>query len=407
MTRLLEGVKILEVAAFHNAPAAAYMLADHGADVIKIEQPGEGDPYRGWEMMFGAAVTSPAGRVIPFEIANRNKKSVTLNLHHEEGRRILRRLIEDADVFLTNYRNSAVKMMDIEYETLSRINPRLVYCRVTNYGPQGPDSNQRGFDQSAQARSGFMWSSGDRDHSEPWLFVGGFLDQLCGTLAAWGITMALLARERTGKGTLLDTSLLGSALHLQAANITYYGVRGREWQRHSRQRARNPLANHYPCADGKWILLAEPQSDRFWPSFCRVMGLEEIEHDPRFKTALLRRDNCIGLNALIEQAFLSRPRDEWLEIFRQQRAEFAYAPVLTLPEAVEDEQAIENNYVVEHEYPDVGPIKLPGFPIDFAEAHGEIRTLAPELGQHTEEVLIERLGYCWDDIVRLRDSGVI
>ncbi len=406
MPGLLDGIRILEVSAFHNGTAAGAMLGDLGAEVIKIEPPVVGDPYRGFEMMAGTS-TSVAGRVIPFELANRNKKSITLDLKAVEGQRVLSRLLAESDVFITNYRAAVLQKLGIDYETLAASYPRLVYLQASTYGPQGPEADQRGFDMLPQARSGIMWAAGDRDHQEPWQFVGGLFDQLGSIISAWGITTALFYRDRTGKGQLVQTSLLGSALHLQALNVSMVGIRKWELQRHSRHRARNPMANHYPCADGKWIMISELQSDRFWNEFCGALGIAEIEKDHRFESAVKRRDHCIELNRLVEEVFRSKPREEWLTIFRARRVEFVHTPILTLKEAIEDPHATENRYVVDYEYPDVGKVQVPGFPIHFSAAPGEIQSLAPELGQHTEEILIERLGYSWEDVARLREECVI
>ncbi len=407
MPGLFEGVRIVEVSAFHNGTAAGSMLGDLGADVIKIEPPVVGDPFRGIAMMSGAPTTTIGGRVIPFDVANRSKRSITLNLKSTEGREILGKLLENSDVFITNYRKGVLQKLQIDFETLHGIYPRLVYLMATTYGGSGPEADQRGFDMLPQARSGIMWAAGDRNHEEPWQFVGGLFDQLGSIVSAWGICAALFYRERTGRGQMVESSLLGSALHLQAANVNMIGIRNFGIQRHSRIRAVNPMANHYPCADGNWIMISELQSDRFWTEFCMALGIPDTEADPRFQNSAGRREHREELNLLMEKVFRTRPRSEWLSIFKERGVQFVYSPVLTLKEAIKDPHAIENRYVIDYEYPDVGPVTLSGFPLKFSETPGEVRCLAPELGQDTEGILIDELGYSWEKLAKLRDDGVI
>jgi crotonobetainyl-CoA:carnitine CoA-transferase CaiB-like acyl-CoA transferase len=314
--------------------------------------------------------------------------------------------VEKSDVFLTNFPRDVASRLKVNYETLSAHNPKLIYAIAHGYGSQGPWGNKRAFDPIGQALSGAMWMVGDRDAPEPYQIVGGFFDQLGATMVAYGILAALVARERTGVGQEIEASLLGSAIHQQAMNVNAIFFTGRSMFKHSQKRARQPLANHYKCADGKWIILAEPQSDRFWAQFCEAIGLPELKDDPRFDTALKRRQTYAELIPLLDKAFATKTRDEWIKYFEEKGYEFAYAPIYDPVEAVHSEQARANEYVTEFDHPELGRIKMIGFPVKFSKTPARIYREAPHLGQHTEEVLLE-LGYTWEEIAQFREEEVI
>jgi len=405
MTGPLAGIRVIEWAAFHNGPAAGYMLGDLGAEVIKVEPPVTGDPCRGVQSMFDMAMTLPEGRNVQFETANRNKKSIVLDLTKEKGREVLYKLVARSDVFFTNYRKSVARKLGMDYETLRQYNPRLIYATNSAYGSEGPWGERRGFDPVAQALSGAMFAVGDRDDPEPHMISGGIFDQAGATLLVYGILAALVARERMGVGQELECSLLGAAVHLQAITVNSQLWRGRPMPRHSRTRARSPMSNIYRCADGKWLLLTEPQSDRFWHDFCRALGIEHLEKDPRFENSEARKRNYAELNPLLERIFATRTRDEWLEIFRPY--DFAYTPIYDFDEMVAEPQIQKNQYIVDFDHPVLGRTKTIGFPVKFSQTPAEIRSCAPAFGQHTEEVLLEVAGYTWDDIAALKEEGVI
>jgi len=403
----LAGIRVLEWAVFHNGPAAGYMLGDLGAEVIKIEEPVRGDPWRGVESLAGAAMSLPGGLNVAFEVANRSKKSITLDLKREEGREILYRLVSKCDVFFTNFSRDVARRLKVDYETLSQYNPGLIYAVASGLGTRGPEANKRSFDPIAQARSGIMWVVGDRDHKEPFQIVGQILDQMGATMLAYGIMAALLARERQGVGQEIEVSLLGSAIHLQVINTTTALLRGRGQARHSRRRCRNPLANHYRCADDKWLILAEIQSDRFWHNFCQAIGKPELEKDPRFENALKRRDNCQELNGILEEVFATRPRDEWLRILEEKGGGIACAAVVTPEELGSDPQVLENEYIVDFDHEILGRVKLVGCPVRFSRTPARISSRPPAFGEHTEEVLLELGGYSWEEIAGFREKGII
>jgi len=403
----LAGTRVLNWSQF-TPSSAGYFLGDLGADVIKIEHPVQGDAYRGMGTMYGDAMNFAEGRHAGFEAVNRSQRSITLDLKHEKGRAILYKLVEQADAFITNYTDEIARKLRADYDSLSKVNPRLVYAASSSYGPSGAWASRRGFDQTAQAYSGLMLAMGERDMREPVQAVGGIADQMGATILATGILAALLARERTGRGQKINTSLLGSALHLQAIGVTVASLRGKGWTQHARKRTKNPLTNHYRCGDGKWVLFSEIQADRFWPEFCRALGLDALIDDPRFATAMGgRRDHAEELIEILDRTLAARPRDEWVRRFDEQRAPFSYAPVNDYADVISDPQVLENDYVIEFDHPAAGPVKLAGYPVRFSDTPARIAREAPEFGQHTEEVLQELLGLSWEEIAALREQGVV
>ena len=406
MSGPLAGIRVINWSQF-TPSSAGYFLGDLGADVIKIEHPVQGDAYRGMGTMYGDAMNFAEGRHAGFEAVNRSQRSMTLDLKHDTGRAILYRLVEQADAFITNYTDEIAEKLGADYESLSRKNPRLVYAASSSYGPSGAWAGRRGFDQTAQAYSGLMFAMGEREQREPVQAVGGIADQMGATMLAAGILAALLARERTGRGQKINTSLLGSALHLQAIGVTVASLRGKGWTQHSRKHTKNPLTNHYRCGDGKWILFSEIQADRFWPEFCRALKLDALIDDPKFATAMGgRRHHAEELIDILDRTLATKPRDAWIQHFDEQRAPFSYAPVNDYADVIDDPQVLANDYVVEFDHPAAGPVKLMGYPVRFSETPAQIAREAPEFGQHTEDVLQE-LGYSWEEIGALREGGVI
>ncbi len=404
---ILDGIRMVEVGAFLNGVGAGFILGDLGAEVLKIEEPGMGDPFRSMEQMHGDVMTVE-GRNVGFETANRNKKSITLNLKKDEGKRILYELVSSSDVFYSNYDKTVVDRLKMDYGTLKQHNPQLIYVAISGYGEKGPSATGRAFDLTAQARSGMMWQMGERDSEEPVIATGGICDLMGSFVTANSIVCALLARERFGIGQEVKTSLLGSSVFLNTLGINIGLLRGRGYSRHTRKRSKNPLSNHYRCADGKWLLFCEVQSDRFWEEFCDIVGLEEeVKVAPRFATSLERRKSSEELIVLLDELFAGKTRDAWLQTFEDGNAGFAFAPVYETAEVISDPDVLANNYITEYDHELFGPCKLIGFPAEYGETPARIQRGAPELGQHTEDVLMNVLGYDWNDIGRLREAEVI
>jgi crotonobetainyl-CoA:carnitine CoA-transferase CaiB-like acyl-CoA transferase len=402
----LQGLRILECGGYLSAPSACYMLADLGAEVIKIEDRIKGDPSRGMSALFGRSMSLPGDLNIMFETANRNKKSITVDLKKEQGRDLLYELIKHCDAFCTNYSQSAIDKLKMDYETLSGHNPMLIYGLATGYGSLGPDSRKRAFDTIAQARSGIMYAVGEPD-SPPAQIAGPIFDQITGTLLAYGILAALIARDKTGTGQKVDVSLLGSGLHLQAYNVNTVLLRNRPIPRPSRSNQRNALANHYECADGKWILFAEAQSDRFWHDFCCAMEIEELENDERFATAKLRNDHRSELTGILDKVFKKKTRSEWVKALEEKGGGIAFSPVLDPNDLKSDPQILSNEYIKDTTHRILGETKVIGCPVRFSRTPVEINPSAPAFGENTEEVLLDVCNLTWEDIEKLKDDEII
>jgi len=232
----------------------------------------------------------------------------------------------------------------------------------------------------------------------------GIGDELSGLVCAWGVCTALYAREKTGKGQLVDTSLMGSLIAMLGFVLAAPAILGQEFPRWVRSQAGNPIYNHYKCGDNKWIVIAHLQPDRYWPNVCKAMGLEELEHDPRFNTIEARSENRKELVSILDEKFATKTRDEWLEIFEKESV--ICTPVQSPAEVVNDPQALANDYITWFDHPAWGRTKIIGFPWMFSETPASVRHKAPELGEHTQEVLLE-LGYTHDNIVKLRNEEII
>jgi CoA:oxalate CoA-transferase len=405
MPGLLDGIKVLDWGSFANGPLIGAMLGELGADVIKIEEPAKGDAGRGMQAMYGGSMDLAQGRHVLTECTNHNKRSLTLNLKTEEGRQVVYKLVRNSDIFVTNYSRRVARDLGLDYPVLSRLNPGLIYCVASGFGTRGPEADKRAFDTLALARSGLMMAAGEQD-GPPMQITGAIADTLGATISTLDILAALAYRERSHAGQEIETSLLDGLIWLQQVAFSTYLLRGREAKRHSRTGAANPLANHYECRDGKWIMLGEPQSDRFWNDFCRVLGLAALEADPRFDNALHRKENQRELISLLDGVFKTDDRDGWVRKFEGANVKFAYAPVNTLAEVVADPQVIANEYIAEYDHPVLGAVKRVAFPGRFSRTPPSIKCPAPEVGQHTEEILQE-LGYSWEQIVELKDKGAI
>jgi crotonobetainyl-CoA:carnitine CoA-transferase CaiB-like acyl-CoA transferase len=400
----LTGIRVLDWTIWQQGPVATVMLADLGAEVIKIEERERGDPGRGIFAVAGASVES-GGRNFYFEANNRHKKSIALDLKRPEGCEIVRRLAAKSDVFVQNFRPGVAARLGLGYESLRAHNPRLIYASASGYGPEGPDSGAPSFDYLGQARSGIMNAVGTKD-LEPTYIYGGIADQMGAIMLAYGVLAALLARERYGVGQQVDASHLGSMVALQGLNVSMQTIMGMEFARVTRQAAFNPLWNHYRCGDDRWICLGMLQADRYWKDFCVAMELAELIDDPRFNDIRARGINAAELVAILDRRFAAKPRGEWIKIL-EQGGDFIYSVVNSVSDLPADPQVKANDYLVDYELPSWGKVQLVGMPVKLGETPGEPRGHAPELGQHTEALLIDLLGYTWDDIARLREAGVI
>ncbi len=393
---------MVECAIWHAGPGAGAILGDMGAEVIKVETL-EGDPER-LQQGLGAVkfdIGAPSDWSFLFELSNRNKKGICLDINTPEGRGIFHQLVQSADVFLTNLRNSTKPRLGLDYKTLSQVNPQLIHASVSGFGLNGPMRDVGAFDPMGQAISGMVFLTGP---DEPVLLQSVVLDQMTSIAASHAIITALFYRERHGIGQEVHVSLYSSALWLTHANLLATGIMKTSpvvpWDRSKN----SPLRNCFKCKDGKWIMGTNHPEDKFWPKFCKLTGNPGLIDDPRYADTETRGENAAELVALYDKIFIKRTRDEWLDLFRKNG--FMYAPVQQLEEVLNDPQAIENGYVSDFDHPVLGSIKIPGFPVFFSATHAGTKTPSPKLGEHTDQVLGE-MGYTDQELKRLRENRVI
>jgi crotonobetainyl-CoA:carnitine CoA-transferase CaiB-like acyl-CoA transferase len=380
-------------------PSAAAILADWGADVIKIEPP-TGDPMRG---LFASVAGMPIPINPPFELDNRGKRSMALNLDTDEGRSIARALIDRADVFVSNVRPRGLEEAGLTYDELRKSNPGLVYCQVTGYHPDGPDRDRAAYDIGAfWARGGVAASLTAAGHELPQQ-RGGMGDHMAGSTAAGAVCAALLARSRTGQGQRLSVSLLRIGAYMVGWDLSIALRLGIPLEPYDRHHAINPIIDCYQSGDGRWFWLLFLQADRHWPDLCRAIQREDLLSDPRFSDIAVRRDNAPALVEELDRVFAAKTMAEWAEIF--DREDVWWAPVNSVYDMLEDTVVHEAGVFINLPGPE-GEMKAVATPTHFYGTPWEPRGYAPEMGQHTEEVLLE-LGYDWDRIIALKEAEVI
>ena len=406
VTGPLKGVRVLDWTMWQFGPMAGAMMGDMGADVVKIEAL-DGDAGRALSRASTLAPTLPGGRNAYFEANNRNKRGIAVNLKTDEGKEIVYKLVGTADVFIENFRQGVAERLDIGYETLREINPMLIYGSATGYGPNGPDSALPSFDGCGQARGGLMISATPSGVDEPVRVSQGVSDQMGAIMLCQGVLAALVARHVQGVGQKVDASHLSANMWLQGMGLSMSLILGgSRFGAYDRKSAWNVLANLYKCKDDRWIQLMHLQPDRYWESFMTSLGLAELVDDPKYATNQTRTENREELVEIMDRQFLTRTSAEWDQHFRA-TGDFIYARVQSPDELEHDPQVIANEYITTFDHPVIGPIKMCNHPNIYSETPSGIFKEAPELGQHTEEILVDELGYTWNDISALQDKGVI
>jgi crotonobetainyl-CoA:carnitine CoA-transferase CaiB-like acyl-CoA transferase len=378
----MEGVNVVELGVWVAGPATGGILADWGADVIKIEPP-TGDPGRLFGRMLGLDVdTSP-----PFEMDNRSKRSIVLDLATEDGRTAALELIRGADVFVTNLRPGALRRLGLDFESVAPGNARLVYGLITGYGETGPDADRAAYDIAA------FWSRGGLAHlltrpgDTPPFQRGGMGDHMAGMTLAAAICAALLARDRTGTGQLVTTSLYRQGAYTVSFDLNTYLMSGQPIAIGQRESMGNPCMNNYAAGDGRRFWIVGLEADRHWPALCRAVGHTDWLTDPRFSTARSRAVNAVELIGELDQIFATKPLDEWAEIFTRE-PDFFWSPVNSIEDVIADEQFHAAGGMVD--VPDgQGAVPMVATPADFHGTPWAPRSAAPKLGEHTDEILAE------------------
>ena len=397
----LTGIKVVEVANFLAVPCCAALMADMGADVIKVE-PLAGDPYR-WMSSDGTyGFEFPINYA--FEMDNRGKRGISLDLNKPEASDIVRKLASKADVFVTNLLPRRLEKFSLTYEQISADNPRLIYLAFSGYGPVGPKKDKLGFDHTAYWASTGLMDLYSQLSSEPIDILNGMGDHTTAPTLLAGVLAAILERQRTGKGRRVTASLLNMGLWVIGADVQEALASGRPLYRRSRVEAIDPLINTYSASDGKWFLMVMPDSDSNWAKLCKAIGHPELIDDPRFATIDGRKSRAPEAIAVLDGIFGEKPIADWVPILDAN--DVIYAPVREMLDALKDPQVELNDMLRTIEHPQHGPYKILNTPVHLEDTDIGPKSAAPELGQHTEEVLLE-LGYSWDDITGLQDSGAI
>ena len=396
---IFDGLKVLDCASFIAAPAAATVLSDFGAEVIKIEPPGMGDPYRNLPNLPGYPTSQ---HNYAWMLESRNKKSLALDLAKPEGRDVLRRLVSEADVFVTNFPPPVRARLGVTYEELSPLNERLIYASFTGYGEKGEEAHKPGFDSNAWwARSGLMDLVRADEDTTPARSVAGMGDHPCAMALYGAIVTALYRRERSGKGSHVKSNLMANGVWASSV-LAQAKLCGAEFQeRRPRERARNAVTNHYKCRDGRWLILSLLNEEKQWPALTKCLGREDLKDDPRFATKPDRHARSLELIGIFDEIFAGKDLAEWRG--RLDGNGLVFGVVGILDDIPNDKQMLENDVLVPFEGDGMLTINSPIW------VDGTQKTRPrhpPGLGQHSDEIL-RGAGYDEASIRQLRATGAV
>jgi crotonobetainyl-CoA:carnitine CoA-transferase CaiB-like acyl-CoA transferase len=404
--RPMDGVRVLEVAQFTFVPAAGAVLADWGADVIKVEHAETGDAQRGLSALMGMPIGS--GSFAPLmEHPNRGKRSIGLALEQPGALEVLHDLIRTSDVFLTNFLPAARRRLGIELDDVRKVNPDIIYVRGSGFGATGPDSEKGGYDSTAfWARAGSAVGTTPMDYDGLCVMpAGAYGDSLGGMTIAGGIAGALFARERTGETSVIDVSLLGVGAWANALSVGFALLEGGPPARRApgNSAPTNPLVGNYRTADGRWLVLAMLQPGRYWPEFCRHIDREDLIADERFATAKALMDNAPAAAEIVQEVLAARPLAEWITRFVGMEGQWAVAQD---PWEVGQDPALRANGLIAEVLDSEGTAReLVANPVQFDEEPVQI-TRAPQFAEHTDDIL-RALGKSDDELIDLKISGAV
>lgn len=397
MKHLFDGLKVIDCASFIAAPAAATVLSDFGADVVKIEPP-TGDAFRQTGFAPGQPTTA---HNFPWIVDARNKRSVAVDLASADGKEILRRLVAGADVFITNYPVHVREKLGFDFATLEQLNPRLIYASFSGYGDNGPEAEKPGFDTTAWwARSGMM-DAVRAAGAPPARSTGGMGDHPSSLAVLSGVLMALYRREKTGRGAEVASSLIANGIWANAFLVQAALCGAVFPERKPRENASNALATFYQCRDGQWLILSIHNEDRLWPELVACLERPDLASDARFATKPDRLANARALIGELDAAFAQRDRDDWRA--RLNARGILFEIVARTTDVPDDPQALQNDILVPFADSDLKTVNSPFW------IRGEPKVqprMAPSLGQHTDDVLGE-IGYDREEIARLRAAGAV
>jgi crotonobetainyl-CoA:carnitine CoA-transferase CaiB-like acyl-CoA transferase len=396
---MFEGLKVLDCSSFIAAPAAATILSDFGADVIKIEPPGAGDPYRAVPSL----PTMPqATENYAWLLASRNKRGLSLNLAKPAAQDVVRRLVGQADIFITNYPAAVRKKLGLQYEDLAPLNDRLIYASFTGYGEHGEEAAKPGFDITAWwARSGLMDGVRTEATAPPARSLTGMGDHPSGITLYASIVMGLYQRQLTGKGTRVGTSLLANGIWCNGVMAQAALCGARFIDRPPREKSQNAFTNYYRCRDDRWLILTILNEERQWPVFVKCLGREDLQNDPRFATSRDRMRNAVELTSVLDQIFATRDRSEWREILTSNGIVFDV--VASAQDIPNDSQIMANDILVPFDNDTVLTVTSP----ICVEGQQKVRPRRPPaVGQHTDELLREA-GYDAAAVEKLRSDGAV
>jgi formyl-CoA transferase len=391
MKGCLEGIRVLELGNFISGPYGACLLADMGAEVIKVENPQGGDPFRGWDL---------GGDQPNFWAYNRGKKSITLNLQTPEGKKIFHELAKNADVVLENYRPGVTKKLGIDYETLRALNEKIIYCSITGTGPTGPYVKRPAYDTVGQGLGGMLSLLMDAKNPRP--MGPNYADSLSGMFAALGVLGALVARGQSGKGQHVDATMAGSILGFLIAPATDCLATGKIPGPYTRPMQSQTYA--FSASDGLPFAIHLSSPQKFWEGLCKAVGRPEMIDDPRFNTRPNRRKNYLELNQTFSEFFKEKPRAYWME--RLEENDVPHTPVYNLAEVFQDPQIKHMGLEIKIERPEKPTIRTVKFPIDYSETKVPHPAAPPELGEHNAEFL-KPLGYDDKALAEFKEKGII